>query len=365
MLNGEPGMPIKHGRGLRQGDPPLLFILTMDPLQWLLDMATRAGLLHPIGADLVRLRTSMYADDTAMFIRPVATDVNHLQQLLQSFGQVTGLCINILKSEMLPIRCDAIDLPSVLGDFQATITGFPCRYLGLPLSLSRLKREDEQSIIDKVASRLPNWKGRILNRAGRLVLVNSVLSSSVTYYMTVFQLSKWALKKIDRIRRRFLWHGADSNRHGHCLVNWKRVTRPKRLGGLGLLDLARMNQALRLRWAWLLRTDSNKPWHQLPPTSSPTETALFRACTEAHLCNGRKLRFWHDRWIAGQAPKEIAPALFRLAWRKNYTVADAICNGKWMRGLRRISSTPEVCQFVHLWRLVHHVQLTSEPDSVS
>jgi hypothetical protein len=79
MLNGEPGMPIKHGRGLRQGDPPLLFILTMDPLQWLLDMATRAGLLHPIGANLVRLRTSMYADDTAMFIRLVATDVNHHQ----------------------------------------------------------------------------------------------------------------------------------------------------------------------------------------------------------------------------------------------------------------------------------------------
>jgi hypothetical protein len=29
----------------------------------------------------------------------------------------------------------------------------------------------------------------------------------VLYHMTVFQVSKWALKKIDRIRRRFLWHG--------------------------------------------------------------------------------------------------------------------------------------------------------------
>jgi hypothetical protein len=47
LLNGIPNAPIKHGRGLQQGNPlsPLLFIIAMDPLQKLLDLATQKGYL--------------------------------------------------------------------------------------------------------------------------------------------------------------------------------------------------------------------------------------------------------------------------------------------------------------------------------
>jgi hypothetical protein len=45
--------------------------------------------------------------------------------------------------------------------------------------------------------------------------VQLVFSVVVMYHLTVFQLSKWALKKIDRIRCRFLWHGVDNVHHDH------------------------------------------------------------------------------------------------------------------------------------------------------
>jgi hypothetical protein len=172
----------------------------MDPLQKLLDMATKHGLLHRIGAAPMKLRTSMVADDTALFLRAHALDVQHLHHLLQLFGAAIGLTTNITKSEIIPIRCKDLDLLTILGSFQATTAGLPCTYLRLPLRLGCLWKEGEQILIDRLAGKLPNWKGRLLNKAGHLMLVSSILPSIVTYHMTVFQLPKWAPKKIDRIR---------------------------------------------------------------------------------------------------------------------------------------------------------------------
>jgi hypothetical protein len=129
--------------------------------------------------------------------------------------------------------------------FQCPIQDFPCKYLGLPLHFKQLRRVEVQPLIDKLANRLPMWKGRFLNRAGRLKLLNSVLSAMPTYFFTVFAPKKWLIKKLDKIRRGFLWKGSEVASGGHCLVRWANVQ-----GGLGVLDFEKFNRALRLRWLW-------------------------------------------------------------------------------------------------------------------
>jgi hypothetical protein len=120
----------------------------------------------------------------------------------------------------------------------------------LPLHIERTRRVVEQAMNDKICARLPGWQGRLLNRVGWLTLSNSVLTSIPVYHMTSFPLSKWAIKRIDRIWRNFLWKGCDDPRKGNCPVSWARACRAKHLGGLGIKDLARFNRALRLRWPW-------------------------------------------------------------------------------------------------------------------
>jgi hypothetical protein len=46
-----------------------------------------------------------------------------------------------------------------------------------------------------------------MTKVTRAQLVNSVLTSIVTYHVTVFALPKCLIKKIDKLRRNFLWKG--------------------------------------------------------------------------------------------------------------------------------------------------------------
>jgi hypothetical protein len=68
-----------------------------------------------------------------------------------------------------------------------------------------MRRVEVQPLIDKIGARLLGWKERFLSTASRETLVKTVLSSQSIYHMTVFEEHKWLIKKIDRLRRSFLW----------------------------------------------------------------------------------------------------------------------------------------------------------------
>lgn len=137
ILNGTRGKSFRHRRGLRQGDPlsPMLFIITFDPLQKLLQLATQEGVLQPIQNETAKLRISMYADDAALFLNPTQQEVMAIKDILTVFGEAWGLITNLNKCAVYPIRCEEINLEEIMHPFPCAIQAFPCQYLGLSPSL--------------------------------------------------------------------------------------------------------------------------------------------------------------------------------------------------------------------------------------
>jgi hypothetical protein len=73
LMNGNPGDRICHARGLRQGDPlsPMMFVIVMDILNGLFRKADEWSLYHSLGVKEIPFRTSLYADDLAIFVSPL------------------------------------------------------------------------------------------------------------------------------------------------------------------------------------------------------------------------------------------------------------------------------------------------------
>ncbi|KAM0914874.1 hypothetical protein ACQ4PT_011243 [Festuca glaucescens] len=172
ILNGVVGPRFLHRHGVRQGDPlsPLLFILAIEPLHRLFDLATEAGLLSPLHGRKARLRCFLYAVDAAVFLNLVRFEMAHVHAILQSFGAASGLHVNLAKSTVYGICYQDLDLADIVSPLQASTGSFPCRYLGLPLSFRRPRQIDFQPLIDKLGSRLARWKLHLLSYAGRVIL---------------------------------------------------------------------------------------------------------------------------------------------------------------------------------------------------
>ena len=94
---------------------------------------------------------------------------------------------------------------------------------------------------------------------------------------------------------------------------------------------------------------------------------LFYASTTMALGDGRTALFWEDRWLGGQGVRELVPMLFQCIpkqRRKTRTVAEAMANNLWARDIQGLLGLPEIGQYLKLWHLVQHIQLSNVPDKL-
>ncbi|KAK2638106.1 hypothetical protein Ddye_025901 [Dipteronia dyeriana] len=147
-----------------------------------------------------------------------------VQDFFQSGVVGPGLNSNFIV--LLPKMRDSI----TVDQFRSIMLGNFLRFL--PISW----------LTDKILFKFSKWKGKSLFLAGQATLIRSVNTSSIVHsfmvYKWLFSLTKMVTKKI----RNFLWT-VSCKESKLVRVAWNRCCRPYALKGLGLKDLALLNDS--------------------------------------------------------------------------------------------------------------------------
>jgi hypothetical protein len=335
----------------------------MDVLNSLFTQAEAEGLLLPLHSAGQRL--SLYADDVALFIRPEEADLQLTRNLLQVFGDVSGLQTNLQKGCVIPIRCEGEIMEVVSSTLQCTTFSFPTTYLGLPISDKKLRRCDLLSWIEKIANKLPGWKASLMTLAGRAVLIRFVLTAIPIYLLVATKVLKWFIRAIDKIRRSFLWKGRKDTNGGSCLVAWEKVMRPIDLSGLGIHNLEIMGWALQMRWLWVEKTKLDRPWAGLEVPVHPNTTAMFAISVVTTIGNGQNTLFWTNRWLHGCCLEDLAPNVFNYVpqkIRRTRTVFEAMQDLTRVRNIRKALGWRGLVEYLELWDSMLNFVLNTTDD---
>ncbi|GKA74736.1 putative RNA-directed DNA polymerase, eukaryota, reverse transcriptase zinc-binding domain protein [Tanacetum coccineum] len=182
LVNGSPTSEFELFKGLRQGDPlsPFLFILVMEALHATIRKTMDLGLFKGVSVGHANLIVShlMYADDVIFLGEWSESNVRNLLCMLRCFYLVSGLKINVHKSNIIGVSVSNEIVNSMAKIIGCGVANFPLKYLGIPVGCNMSCCVHWNPIIQKFSSKLAHWKARLLSVGGRLFLIKSVLGSS-------------------------------------------------------------------------------------------------------------------------------------------------------------------------------------------
>ena len=195
----------------------------------MLDVAATAGQL--LGFSVGNTASSsmmvshlLFADDTLIFCHADPNQLVILRAILTKFEEVSGLRINLGKSELVPVGV-VHNMDVLVGLLRCKQSSLPLKYLGLPLGAKFKELTIWNPILEKMERRLVGWKRLYLSKGVKVTLIKSSLSSLPTYYFSILLILGKVANCMEKLQKDFLWSGISGESKLH-LVKWAKICKP-------------------------------------------------------------------------------------------------------------------------------------------
>ena len=151
----------------------------------------------------------MFADNLTLFCAAEIKSVQSLMRAFQTFSETTGLIANHSKSKLVIRGCKPQTEQMIIQATKFSEGSFPIRYLGIPITASRLSKMECRSLVEKITARIKSWSTRNLSYTGRAALIHVVLIGIYIFWARILILPQGIVKQVNAMCRNFLW-GADN-----------------------------------------------------------------------------------------------------------------------------------------------------------
>ncbi|KAF7803956.1 reverse transcriptase [Senna tora] len=232
------------------GDPisPYLFILCMETLTKLINAAITQKQWTP--PKIKGLTVShLFADAVLLFGRAYNETVKSIKRVMDAFQDFSGLAVNPQKLVMWFSN----NTPDHLKSGISNLLNFKSvsslgKYLGFPLG-SPGRASDFKEIIDRISGKMDLWKSKYLSPMGKITLINSVVTPIASYFMQCLYFPISVCDTLDKLRIH--------------MVAWEKITKPKKLGGLGIHKSHERNLARLAKLYWRTDRNNNRLWAKI------------------------------------------------------------------------------------------------------
>jgi hypothetical protein len=305
----------------------------------------------------------LFVDDVLLFSGGTRREAETLKDILLLFSKATGMQINDRKSSITTSLLSEEEVLTHQNYFPYERRSLEegLKYLGFNLKPNDYRKEDWKWLLQKLDKRINAWSHRWLSRAGRLVLVKSVLEAIPVYWMSLSWIPKGILNAARKLTSKFLWSGK-SESHVIPWVRWEKIATPKALGGWGLKNIFYFSKALAAKGGWcLLNTTSLwtkvirqkyiapfslEAWIRSQPKSLKGASVIWKAIVKDfpiiesslawNIGNGNRLRIGLDPWSGSDGSHSLTEQLVQSLHSKDFyylsSLADPNRSTLWAQG---------------------------------
>ena len=158
----------------------------------------------------------MFADDSLLFCQASRDEGETIAEILQTYERASGQSINLEKSSVyFSSNTSEGQKGQILEALGVQEVDRFESYLSLPSLIGRAKYSTFSYLKDKIWKKLQGWKGMLLSRAGKEILIKAVAQSIPTYTMSVFQIPLKLCDELDALCAKFWWGQVGNERKIH------------------------------------------------------------------------------------------------------------------------------------------------------